>query len=81
VTRDEIIAELESEIDGGSALFDIFLWLEENPTAREDQACDVFDSYYFVCKDCGWTLPMSSLAYDAHDDICEDCYQPSEDLD
>ena len=79
---EDIVKELVQEIDGGTALFDLFMWLEENPTVSETIACQAFDDNFFVCEECGWTLPLCSLAYDSNRDFeCEDCYEEPEDLD
>lgn len=72
MTDDEIEDALAQEIAGGSAGFDIFIWLEENPSAVESQACRVFDDHYFQCEDCSWTLPIGNMG-ETMIGVCDDC--------
>lgn len=56
----------------------IDIWIEDGEIT-EDEARDnemaianLFDTHWFTCNNCGWTMPINEMA-DNDDWVCTDC--------
>ena len=71
---------LERHIDGGTTEYPMEAeWVEEQGIMsaeeynfHEEALCLFFDNRWFQCAQCGWTLPIESMA-DNDNWECEDC--------
>lgn len=81
MTYEKITNYFQQEIEGGTCkeFFQIMdeaiedgLITQEFFDTNELAICDIFDSSWFTCECCNWTLPRYAESNDA-EGICEDC--------
>lgn len=86
--RTKIVQFFEETIDGGvcqgdwtiiESLVEEEIVTSEFLKANEADICLAFDERWFTCNQCGWTMPICSMSYDSHDNVCEDCYEENTD--